>query len=267
MPATVESKLVSWLSPDPNQPRKAFDDAYLRVLGVSLLKKQWYALLIRPTGVILDGECRWRAAKLVGMDLLDVIVVHDSLSRSEATELQLVTALHRAALSPFEQACGFRDWLTGSGGKTTRELAGRVDRDPSLITRYVSIFDCIQRVQDAAANNKIGPSQWYPISQLPHDDQNELLEVHLIGIPRDQLAAACRKRRTAAIPKTGVTLHRVKCPLSSGTTVVVSGPKMNLEAYINSLQAALDAAKRANKESLDIRTAEKVWRDRSKVEN
>ena len=264
MPAKVESKPVSWLKPDPDQPRKTFDEDHLRSLGASLLKKQWYALLVRASGMILDGECRWRAAKLVGMEKLDVIILDETLSRAEATELQLVTALHRAALTPFEQACGFRDWLAGNAGKTAKELAVRLDRDPSLITRYVSVFDCIQPVQTAAAESKIGPSQWYPISQLPHGDQAELLEMHLAGVPRDQLAAACLKKRTK--PTTSAAkLARVRCPLSTGTTVVVTGAEMNLEGLIEALTSALDAARKANKESLDIKTAERVWRDRAKA--
>jgi ParB/RepB/Spo0J family partition protein len=265
MAAKVESKPVAWLKPDPDQPRKMFDEEHLRLLGASLLKKQWYALLVRPTGMILDGECRWRAAKLVGKEMLDVIILDESISRAEATELQLVTALHRAALSPFEQASGFRDWLAGNAGQTAKELAARIDRDPSLITRYVSIFDCIQPVQDAAAASRIGPSQWYPISQLPLADQGELLEMHLAGVPRDQLAEACRKKRAKAVMNPAVKLSRVKCPLSTGTTVVVSGPEMSLEDLISALSQALEAARKANKDGLDIKTLSAVMRDKAKA--
>lgn len=260
----IESKLVSWLKPDPDQPRKTFDEDHLRQLGASLLKKQWYALLVRPTGMILDGECRWRAAKLVGKDTLDVIVLDDSISRAEATELQLVTALHRAALSPFEQACGFRDWLASNAGKTSKELAARIDRDPSLLTRYLAIFDCIQPVIDAAAKSLIGPSQWYAISAVPRDAQAGLLEMHLAGVPRDQLVEACRKKAKPAADN-GVKLARVRCPLSTGVVVTVAGPEMSLSEYLEALTQAREAAMKASKESLDIKTAEKVWKDKAKA--
>jgi hypothetical protein len=63
-----------------------------------------------------------------------------------------------------------------------------------------------------------------------------------------------------------VKLARVRCPLPDGTTtVVVSGLEMSLENYIDVLQSALDLAKRANKDALDVRTAERVWKHRAKV--
>jgi len=78
------------------------------------------------------------------------------------------------------------------------------------------------------------------------------------------LAEAGRKLRNGT-GTTAVRLARVRCPLNTGTVVVVSGPEMTIEGYISALQQALDQAKRANKEALDIRTAERVWKDRSKV--
>jgi ParB family chromosome partitioning protein len=265
MSATVEQEFVAALKPDPEQPRKTFDPEHLRRLGQSLRKRQWYPLLIQPTRVIVDGECRWRAAQLAGIEKLDVIVVGPDMGHLEALDAQLITALQRAPLSPFEQAGGFRNWLAKNPGKTAKELSARIDRDQSLITKYVSVFDCIQPVQDAAASSKIGPSQWYPISLVPADQQLELLEMHLTGVPRDQLAAACRKKRTKASAERQQKQSRVVCPLTTGAKLVVSGPAMALSDLIDNLQAALELVRKAHRDQLDVRTAERVWRDRAKA--
>jgi hypothetical protein len=134
-----------------------------------------------------------------------------------------------------------------------------------LIGKYVSIFEAIAVVQDAAASGRIGPSQWYQLSLLPADRQGELLEMHLAGVPRDQLAAACRAERARAAPSpAGPKLSRVRLPLSTGTMVTVSGPAMTLPDLILALSAARDAALKANKDSLDIKTAERVWKDHAR---
>jgi hypothetical protein len=57
----------------------------------------------------------------------------------------------------------------------------------------------------------------------------------------------------------------VVCPLATGTKVTVTGAAMTLDGYIEALTAALDAARKASREALDVRTAEKVWKDRAKV--
>ena len=264
MPAKVESKPVSWLKPDPDQPRKTFDEEHLRRLGASLLKKQWYALLVRPTGMILDGECRFRAAKLVGMEKLDVILLDESISQAEATELQLVTALHRAALSPFEQACGFRDWLANNAGKTAKELAGRIDRDQSLITKYVSVFGCTPPVQEAAAAGKLGPSQWYPISLLTDGNQVELLEMHLAGMPRDQIASVSRSRRASGTTET-VKTGSLTIVLGNGVKITVKGVDLTLASAADLLDKASKEAEKAKSQGLNAKTAERVWRDRARA--
>lgn len=47
--------------------------------------------------------------------------------------------------------------------------------------------------------------------------------------------------------------------------VTVAGPDMTLEGYIEALTSALEQARKANKDLLDIKTAEKVWRQRAKA--
>ena len=41
---------------------------------------------------------------------LDVIITDEPMSPAEIKEIQLVTALHRADLTPYEQFLGCRDW-------------------------------------------------------------------------------------------------------------------------------------------------------------
>jgi hypothetical protein len=60
------SKPTDFFRPDPDQVRKDFPKDELRALGASLVKRQLVPLIARKSGMIVDGERRWRGARLVG---------------------------------------------------------------------------------------------------------------------------------------------------------------------------------------------------------
>lgn len=66
-------KPLSSFKPDPNQPRKSFNEADLRALGESMKDLQLQPVVANAAGTILCGERRYRAAQLVGMAELAVI--------------------------------------------------------------------------------------------------------------------------------------------------------------------------------------------------
>lgn len=77
-------KPVGWFKLKP-QVRKQFDEATLRRLGESLRGKQLQPVRAQRDGTVICGERRVRAAKLVGVEALDVVVVNQ----------QRLTSLHR----------------------------------------------------------------------------------------------------------------------------------------------------------------------------
>jgi ParB/RepB/Spo0J family partition protein len=168
MATTLTSKPLGFFKPDPGNPRKSCDADELRELHDSLGKKQWVPLLAKPDGIIIDGWRRWCAALLDGKpECLDVIITDEKLTPAAIKEIQLVTALHRTDLTPYEQFLGCRDWLALNPGVTAKDLATRIDRDPSTIVRILSLSKCIPLVQLAAADGKLGPSEWYAIAKVP----------------------------------------------------------------------------------------------------
>src|SRR5271155_5574974 len=166
MATTLTTKLLDFFKPDPGNPRKTFNAEELRELHDSLGKKQLIPLLAKPDGTIIDGWRQWSAAKLNGKpERLDVIITDEPLTPAQIKEIQLVTALHRADLKPYEQYLGCKDWLTLNPSATVRDLAAKIDRDPSMLTRILSLSKCIPPVVAAAAEGKLGPSEWYSIAK------------------------------------------------------------------------------------------------------
>lgn len=99
----VLKKPPAVLRPDPGQPRKQFPEAELRELGESMRVRQLQPVMARPDGTLIAGERRLRAAQLVGLPTIDVIVVDEPLSETQLRVLQLTENVHRADLSEGEK--------------------------------------------------------------------------------------------------------------------------------------------------------------------
>ena len=57
--ATLTNKPLSWFKPDPNQPRKSFDETDLDHLAADMVTRSVLVpLLACPDGKIIDGERR-----------------------------------------------------------------------------------------------------------------------------------------------------------------------------------------------------------------
>lgn len=266
MATTLTSKPVDFFKPDPGNPRRSSTPEELGALRDSLVKKQLVPLLARPDGSIIDGWRRWSAAKLDGKpERLDVIITDEPLTPAQIKEIQLVTSLHRADLKPYEQFLGCRDWLALNPGATVTELAAKISRDPSMLTRIMSLSRCVPPVQKAAAEGKLGPSQWYAISKVADAaEQEAMLAATLAGVSRDQLESRGRKLRSAE--SSSVKVNRLKIPLGlQGRVVTVAGNNLTLIEAIEILQEALKCARKAEGENLDAKTFERVMKQKAKA--
>jgi len=95
--ATLTNKPLNWFKVTP-QARRHFDEAELRQLGESLKVKQLQPVLARPDGTLIAGERRLRAATLVGLPELIVIISDEPLTATRIKVFQLTENLHRAVL-------------------------------------------------------------------------------------------------------------------------------------------------------------------------
>src|SRR5262249_51747064 len=107
--------------PDPNQPRKEFDDASLGRLADSLkergqlqpIRARWDAAMDR--WVIIAGERRWRAAVRAGLSTITAIEATGPMTEDEILEEQLVENCLREDLRPIEQARAYKALIASRG--------------------------------------------------------------------------------------------------------------------------------------------------------
>lgn len=132
---------VNELRPNPNQPRKKFDEESISLLASSIKEKGVIQPLIvrklNGTYQIVAGERRWRAAQKVGTSKIPIIVM--DLSDSESLELALIENLQRKDLNPIEEAEGYKQ-LIEEFELTHDQISKLTGKDRSTITNLLRLL-------------------------------------------------------------------------------------------------------------------------------
>lgn len=163
------------ISPNPRQPRTAFDEDAMAELVHSIREIGLLQPIVvrRSTGAtpfeLVAGERRWRACQAAGLELMPVIVrptTDDALLRDA-----LLENLHRAQLNPLEEAAAYQQLLADFGG-TQEELAVRLGRSRPQIANTLRLLKLPPAVQRKVAAGVI--SAGHAKALLSLDDSTEM---------------------------------------------------------------------------------------------
>jgi ParB/RepB/Spo0J family partition protein len=232
-------------------------EAELKSLAESWLRQPIHPIVCRPDLTVADGNGRLDGLELLGKTEAEVFITDEDLSDDQLTEIGLITAYHRAPLDGYEQAVAIQKIKAARPGVTNKELGEQLGIDPSMLTRLLSLFECLPEVQDAARDGKLGPSEWYAIKKSA--DQLGALSLKLGGASRDELERHVRQKANGNTP--AVRTSKIKCQLAGGATVTVAASEISLDEAIEALKDALKAMTKARDTGLDAKTAQAVWRD------
>lgn len=135
---------VDAIEPNPDQPRKQFDDEALALLAGSIAERgilQPPTVVEREPGryVLVAGERRWRASKLAGLREIDV-VLRDPDAESTTLEDALLENTARQDLTPVEEARAYR-LLIEDLGLTIAALARRIGRSRPSVSNHLRLLE------------------------------------------------------------------------------------------------------------------------------
>jgi len=140
--------LLSLVDPDPEQPRQHFDPVKIGELAQSMLANGLAVpILLRPNGerfVIVHGERRWRAAKMLEWETIPADV--RELTGEESHWLSLIENIQRADLTPIEEARAYAAYL--SNGVTQTELGARIGKSQSYIAHKIQLLNLPPGIAD-----------------------------------------------------------------------------------------------------------------------
>lgn len=167
---TVTLRLLD-VVPNPDQPRRQFDDEALSELAASVEKHGiLQPLLVRPmpdgSYQIVAGERRWRAARMAG--LTEVPVVIRELSDRETSELALIENLQREDLNPMEEALGYQH-LIEQYGMTQEKVANAVNKSRPAVANAIRLLSLPKAAADMVASGTL--SAGHARALLPLEDE------------------------------------------------------------------------------------------------
>jgi ParB family chromosome partitioning protein len=155
-PSGIRMMPVGALTPQPGQPRRAFDDAALEELSQSIAARGvLQPILVRPHGrnyQIVAGERRWRAAQRARLHEVPVIV--RDLNDADTFEIALLENIQRRDLNAVEEADAYKR-LISEFGHTQEALAKLVHKSRSHIANLLRLLDLPEGVQQMLVEGKI----------------------------------------------------------------------------------------------------------------
>ena len=130
------------VEPNPEQPRRNFDEEELQALADSITEHGIIQpLTVRELGSgyyqIIAGERRWRAARLAELSEVPAVIIE--ADDKKAMELALIENLQRQDLNPVEEALGYQS-LMQDHGLTQEDAARRVGKSRPAVANALRLL-------------------------------------------------------------------------------------------------------------------------------
>ena len=150
---------VEKIYPNPNQPRKTFQEEKLIELANSLKTKGVVQPLIvrkkkgtKESFEIVAGERRWRAAQRAQIHELPVIV--REFTDTEVLEIAIIENVQRADLNPIEEALGYKN-LMDNFDHTQEGLSKEIGKSRSHIANLLRLLNLPTAVQELLISGQL----------------------------------------------------------------------------------------------------------------
>lgn len=148
---------ITRIFPNPDQPRRTFDNEALEELATSIRELgivQPLSLRLSDDGTyqIIAGERRWRAARLAG--LVSVPAYVRTASDSEVTEMALIENIQREDLNAIEVALAFKK-LIETYSLTQERLSERLGKNRASIANHLRLLKLPAEIQLGLRDRKL----------------------------------------------------------------------------------------------------------------
>lgn len=193
---------IEQLRPNPNQPRRTFDEEKLSDLAASIATKGvLQPLIVRPvsgeagTYEIVAGERRWRAAQRSGLHEVPVLI--REFDDTEVLEVAIIENIQRDDLNAIEEAKGFQQ-LIDRFGHTQEQLSSQLGKSRSHVANLLRLLKLPASVQDRLRDGQM--TAGHARALINADDPEALAE----KVTRNGLSV----RETERLAKAAKAPHR-----------------------------------------------------------
>lgn len=162
---------ISEVRPNPNQPRKFFDEEALQELASSIkIHGVIQPLVVNKESdgyMIIAGERRWRASQIAGLEKVPVII--KNYTEKQVKEISIIENLQREDLNPIEAARAIKQLMDEY--KLTQEVVSeRIGKSRSNVANTLRLLTLAPEVLKLVESGKL--SAGHARSLVVVDDVN-----------------------------------------------------------------------------------------------
>ena len=148
---------IDQIEPNPDQPRREFDEEALQELATSIQNMGIIApITLRQVAPdhyqIIAGERRWRASQMAGLQTIPAYI--RTANDESVMELALVENIQREDLNAIEIALAY-EHLAETSGMTQEKISERVGKSRTAVTNYMRLLKLPAQIQMALKNREI----------------------------------------------------------------------------------------------------------------
>ncbi len=171
-PGNASSQEFQYLSideiePNPAQPRRRFKEQELKELASTIQTVGVIEpIVVRKKGqryMIISGERRWRASKMIGYKKIPAII--KDFDDVRAAEVALIENIQREDLSAIEEARAYESLMSLTGDKPG-DLAKKVGKDRTTITNLLRLLKLPEEILQLVEEKMITAGQARPLLGL-----------------------------------------------------------------------------------------------------
>lgn len=161
------SILLSKIKPNPNQPRKNFEDKSLKQLAQSIEEKGLISPItvkkVNSKYIIVAGERRFRAHKLLNKKRILAYVI-DADASKDIMYMALIENIQREDLNPIEEAKGYK-YLQDNLQSSITEIAKTVGKSRPAVSNALRLLKLPDEIQESILKGEINAGQARAILQ------------------------------------------------------------------------------------------------------
>lgn len=165
---------IDKIDSNPMQPRKDFNEEKLAELAESIEHNGIIQpLIVQKNGeryTIIAGERRYRAARLVGLGAVPVLV--RNYTQMQVMEIALVENLQRDDLNPLEESAGI-ELLISQYNLTQEEVGQRLGKSRTAVTNSLRLLKLPDSIQQVLRSGQISSGHARALLALPETKQQE----------------------------------------------------------------------------------------------
>jgi len=173
----IEEIDIDLICPNPNQPRKIFEQDKLEELTESIKKYGVIQpIIVRKDAdfyTIIAGERRWRACKNANIKSMPCIV--RDIENKNASEIALIENIQREDLNPIDEATAY-EFIMDRYGITQEEVSNIVGKSRVYVTNIMRLSNLDPYVKNKIVTNEISAGHGRAMLSFTPEKQIEITD-------------------------------------------------------------------------------------------